>query len=46
MHKLKDAGLTEDDQKLYEKDVQELTDKSVTTIDESVKAKEADILTV
>lgn len=46
MHHLKDAALPEDDQKLYEKDVQELTDKHVTAIDDSLKAKEADILTV
>ncbi|MFT5466678.1 MAG: ribosome recycling factor [Verrucomicrobiales bacterium] len=46
MHKIKGAKLPEDEQKLYEKDIQEMTDKGITSIDESFKAKETDILTV
>jgi len=42
----KDKEITEDDQDLYEKDVQKLTDDHVSTIDSQLERKEADILTV
>ncbi len=48
--KLKDAqkksAITEDDLRLYEKDVQELTDKYIKSIDEHVAHKEAEIMKV
>lgn len=46
MSKLKASKLSEDDQKLYEKDVQNLTDAHVKDIDEHLKKKEEDVLTV
>ena len=42
----KDSKITEDDLRSLEKEVQELTDKSVKQIDEAVAHKEADILRV
>jgi len=42
----KGGDITEDDQKLYEKDVQKLTDDHVAKIDESLEKKETDIMTV
>lgn len=42
----KSSTITEDDLKLYEKDVQKLTDDHVTKIDQSLEKKEADIMTV
>ncbi len=44
MHK--DGDLTEDDLKSSEEDVQKLTDKHIKTIDDLVKAKEAEVLEV
>lgn len=50
MDKIKSAAkggdITEDDQKLYEKDIQKLTDDHVAKIDEALEKKEADIMTV
>jgi len=42
----KDGGLTEDDLHRMEKEVQTMTDKSVTNIDQHVASKEKDIMTV
>ncbi len=42
----KDGDISEDDQKLYEKDVQKLTDDHVGKINDHLEKKEADILTV
>ncbi|MEM0968491.1 MAG: ribosome recycling factor [Verrucomicrobiota bacterium] len=42
----KSKDITEDDQALYEKDVQKLTDKHVAKVDEHFSKKEKEILTV
>lgn len=42
----KASEITEDDLKAIEKDVQDLTDKSIKNIDEIIKKKEAEILEV
>lgn len=42
----KDKDISEDDRKLYEKDIQSETDKQVKAIDDALKAKENDLLTV
>lgn len=42
----KDGDLSQDDQKLYAEEIQELTDKYVGEIDETAKHKEAEILQV
>ena len=42
----KDGGITEDELRTFEKQVQELTDKYVKKIDEAFAAKEAEILKV
>ena len=42
----KDGGITEDDLERYEKDVQKLTDDFVKKIDDSVTAKEAEVMKV
>jgi ribosome recycling factor len=42
----KDGKITEDDLENYEKEIQKMTDKSVHTIEESVVAKEAEIMKV
>jgi ribosome recycling factor len=42
----KDNALTEDDVKVMEKDIQDLTDKFVKKIDEQVAAKDKDVMTV
>jgi ribosome recycling factor len=42
----KDGDISEDDQKLYADEVQELTDKYVGQVDEAAKQKEAEILQV
>ncbi len=42
----KASEITEDDLKDIEKDIQDLTDKSIKTIDEIIKKKEAEILEV
>lgn len=42
----KDGDISEDDQKLYAGEVQELTDKYVSQIDEAAKQKETEILQV
>jgi len=42
----KEGGITEDDLERYEKDVQKLTDDFVKKIDDSVTAKEAEVMKV
>jgi ribosome recycling factor len=42
----KGGSITEDDQKLYEKDVQKLTDDHIAKIDAALEKKEAEIMTV
>ena len=44
--KAKTDGLSEDDQKFWETEVQELTDKMVTAVDEALEAKQAEIMQV
>ncbi|MCO5976494.1 ribosome recycling factor [Ideonella oryzae] len=43
---LKDKAITEDDERRAQDDVQKLTDRTITEIDKTVQAKEADILAV
>ena len=42
----KEGSITEDDLERYEKEIQKLTDDSVKKIDESVSAKEAEVMKV
>lgn len=42
----KNKDITEDDRKLYEEDIQKATDANIKKIDELVKAKEVEIMTV
>ena len=42
----KDGDLSEDDKRLYESEVQDLTDKYTGMIDELLSAKEKDIMQV
>ncbi len=42
----KDGDISQDEQKFFEGDVQKLTDKFIKHIDESLKAKEAEIMQV
>jgi len=42
----KDGELTEDEQKLSEKDVQNLTDKYIKKVDEALKEKESEIMEI
>ena len=42
----KDGDISQDDQKLYADEVQSLTDKYVSEIDETAKQKDAEILQV
>jgi len=44
--KAKTAGLSEDDQKMYADEVQELTDKSIAVVDRALEAKQAEIMQV
>ena len=44
--KAKSDGLSEDDQKLWESEVQDLTDKSIAAIDAALEAKQAEIMQV
>ena len=41
-----DSAITEDDQKVMEKEIQDLTDRFVNEIDEHVGSKETEIMTV
>ena len=42
----KNSEITEDDLKIAEKDIQELTDNSIKTVDEELKIKEKEILSI
>ncbi len=44
--KAKNDGMSEDDQKLWEAEVQELTDASIKAIDEALETKQAEIMQV
>ena len=43
---LKSKKISEDDEKNYEKNIQELTDKNINLVDEKVSAKEKEIMTI
>jgi ribosome recycling factor len=44
--KAKTAGLSEDDQKMYADEVQELTDKSIAAVERALEATQAEIMQV
>ncbi|MBD3764782.1 MAG: ribosome recycling factor [Rhodobacterales bacterium] len=44
--KAKTAGLSEDDQRMYADEVQELTDKAIVAVDKALEAKQAEIMQV
>lgn len=44
--KAKSAGMPEDDQKLYETEIQSLTDRMIAMVDEALTAKQAEIMQV
>ena len=44
--KAKSAGMPEDDQKLYETEIQSLTDRMIASVDEALTAKQAEIMQV
>ena len=44
--KAKAAGMPEDDQKLYETEIQSLTDRMIAVVDEALTAKQAEIMQV
>uniref|UniRef100_UPI003517973E ribosome-recycling factor n=1 Tax=Pararhodobacter marinus TaxID=2184063 RepID=UPI003517973E len=44
--KAKNNGMSEDDQKLWEAEVQELTDKHIGMIDEALETKQEEIMQV
>ena len=44
--KAKTAGLSEDDQKMYADEVQELTDKSIAVVERALESKHAEIMQV
>ena len=44
--KAKSAGMSEDDQKLWSDEIQELTDKTIRRVDEALEAKQAEIMQV
>jgi ribosome recycling factor len=44
--KAKAAGMSEDDQKLWESEVQELTDKFIALVDKALETKQAEIMHV
>ena len=43
---LKDKVIGEDDEKLYEKNVQNITDKHILIVDEKISSKEKEIMTI
>ena len=43
---LKNKEISEDDEKNYEKNIQDLTDKNINLIDEKVSSKEKEIMTI
>ena len=44
--KAKSAGMSEDDQKFWEEEVQQLTNRMITRVDEVLEAKQAEIMQV
>ena len=44
--KAKSSGMSEDDQKFWESAVQELTDKTIASVDKALEAKQAEIMQV
>ncbi|NBO20748.1 MAG: ribosome recycling factor [Rhodobacteraceae bacterium] len=44
--KAKSAGMSEDDQKMWSDEVQELTDKAIAAVDRALEAKQAEIMQV
>src|SRR5690606_30683842 len=44
--KAKSSGMSEDDQKFWETAVQELTDKTIASVDQALEAKQAEIMQV
>ena len=44
--KAKAAGMSEDDQKMWQDEVQELTDKAIAAVDKALEAKQAEIMQV
>ena len=44
--KAKNAGMSEDDQKLWESEVQELTDKHIALVDKALESKQEEIMQV
>jgi ribosome recycling factor len=44
--KAKADGISEDDQKFWESEVQDLTDKSIKAVDTALEAKQAEIMQV
>ncbi len=44
--KAKSAGMSEDDQKMWSDEVQELTDKAIAGVDKALEAKQAEIMQV
>ena len=43
---LKSKGISEDDEKVFEKDVQNITDKHISLVDEKVEKKEKEIMKI
>ena len=44
--KAKSDGMSEDDQKLWEEEVQELTNSSIKAVDEALESKQAEVMQV
>jgi ribosome recycling factor len=44
--KAKSDGMSEDDQKLWEEEVQELTNSSIKAVDEALESKQTEIMQV
>ncbi|MCF1710011.1 ribosome recycling factor [Tabrizicola sp. J26] len=44
--KAKSAGMSEDDQKMWSDEVQEMTDKTIAAVDKALEAKQAEIMQV
>ena len=44
--KAKSAGMSEDDQKMWHDEVQDLTDKAIAAVDKTLQAKQAEIMQV
>jgi len=44
--KAKNDGMSEDDQKIWESEVQEMTDKFIKAVDEALEVKQAEIMQV